>query len=110
MVYSVNISEMANFWVGVVTFFYCLVYQLLLFPKDMPSLEGLWRNRSSKIENWEFWPMVTFLRVSLGVAAFFKVSTYGKAAHYCIVEEYRCRFGVTRSVSEIESAEPRVRI
>ena len=46
----------------------------------------------------------------MGVAAFSKVPTYRKAAHYCIVEEYGGCFGVTQSVSEIESAEPRVRI
>jgi hypothetical protein len=45
----------------------------------------------------------------MDVAAFFKVSTYGKAAHYCIVEEYGGRWAVTQSVSENESAEPRVR-
>jgi hypothetical protein len=100
---------MANFWVGVVTFFYCLVHQLLLFPKDIPSLEGLVRNPASKFEKWKFWPLLRFLRDSVGVAAFSKVPTYRKAAHYCIVEEYRGRFGVTQSVSEIKSAEPRVK-
>jgi hypothetical protein len=100
---------MANFWVGVVTFFYCLVHQLLLFPKDIPSLEGLGRNSSSKFGNGQFWPLLTFLRDSVGVAAFSKVPTYRKAAHYCIVSEYRGRWAVTQSVSEIESAEPRVR-
>jgi hypothetical protein len=100
---------MVMFWVGVVTLFYCLVYYLLLFPKYIPSLEGLWRNPSSKFENCQFWPLYDILEDSMGVAAFSKVPTYRKAAHYCIVSEYRCRFGVTRSVSEIESAEPRVR-
>jgi hypothetical protein len=45
----------------------------------------------------------------VGVAAFWKFERYRKAAHYCIVSEYRGRFGVTRSVRDIESAEPRVR-
>jgi len=92
-----------------VTFFYCLVHQLLLFPKDIPSPEGLGRNPSSKFENWQFWPLLTFLRDFVGVAAFQKFERYRKAAHHCIVSEYRGRWAVTQSFSEIESAEPRVR-
>ncbi len=107
--YFVDFSEMVNFWVGVVTFFYCLVHQLLLFLKDMPSFEGLGRNRSSKIENWQYWPLFDILRDFLGVTAFSKVPTYRKAAHYWLVEEYRGRWAVTQSVSEFESAEPRVK-
>ncbi len=75
----------------------------------MSSLEGVWRNPSSKFENLQFWPLLRFLRDSVGVAAFSGVPTYIKAAHYWLVEEYRGRWAVTQSVSEIESAEPRVR-
>ncbi len=75
----------------------------------MPSLEGLGRNPSSKIENWQGWPLLRFLRDFVGVAAFSKVPTHRKAAHYCIVSEYRGRWAVTQSVRDIESAEPRVR-
>ncbi len=109
MVYNDDISEMANFWVGVVTLFYCLVHHLLLFPKDIPSPEGVWRNPSSKFENWQGWPLFDILRDFVCVAAFSKVPKYGKAALCCIVSEYRGRFGVTRSVRDIESAEPRVK-
>jgi hypothetical protein len=45
----------------------------------------------------------------VGVAAFSKVPTHRKAAHYCIVSEYRGRWAVTQSVRDIGSAEPRVR-
>jgi hypothetical protein len=45
----------------------------------------------------------------MGVTAFSKVPTYRKAAHYCTVEEYWGRWAVTQSVSDIESAEPRVK-
>jgi hypothetical protein len=75
----------------------------------MPSLEGLGRNRSSKIENWQFWPLLTFLRDSVGVAAFINFREYRKAAHYCVVSQYRGRWAVTQSVRDIKSAEPRVR-
>jgi hypothetical protein len=45
----------------------------------------------------------------MDVAAFSNVPKYGKAAHCCIVSECGGRWAVTPSVSEIESAEPRVK-